>query len=155
MVPGPLHAHINTAKCRDGVTVICYWSRPKISGAFLWASVTIVQSALILKSCCFKNQWASATNYRKSMSCPFSRFCIFPICHSSFAMDWQHGFIAITHSQPPPRLLLRSPQGRLCHVKFLVMIFTIPDLSPQHWPYNQIGAVCSENNFFKINKLIN
>lgn len=71
-------------------------------------------TCFILKSRCFKNQWASAANYGKSLSRPISRFCIFPTCHATFAMGRQHGSVAISHGHPPAPLLhsFRLPPGR-------------------------------------------
>lgn len=92
-------------------------------------------TCFILKSCYFKNQWASAANYRKSMSCPFSWFCIFPTWHVTFTMDWQHSSIAVSHGHPLAPFYVYSSflQGRLCYVKFLVNFMVCMSLPYHIW----------------------
>lgn len=84
---------------------------------------------LFLKSCSFKNQWASGTNYRKSISCPFSRFRVFPFCHTTFAMDWHHGPLAITHSHCPNSFCIHI-RVDVTAWRFWWMILTVPHLNP-------------------------
>lgn len=89
-------------------------------------------TCFVLKSCCFKNQWASACNYRKSMSCPFSMFCIFPTCHTTFAMGRQHGSMAISRGHPraPFSFIPASSRVEFATWSFWRTVFTVLHLDP-------------------------